>query len=292
VRKKKLPKLLSDIGQANVMTSQFVEQRAKVPCDQVGVPGVESPRLCELVCVVKVEKRVPEHLEHGRDTKGQLRICLQVEQQPCGDHVGVSPDQRRPGEFSAENPAACPVRELRQECGREYLSERGKLSESGWRGKVKEFACRRAIALKASERPCHRGYRIAEHLCQQRESPASVGQLTRISVVAVDRPGEVGGARLEHGLGVVAKRLGDFEKRLDHAGTAPAQGGARGCELEGRPGMQHEPQEPVGRRPDSSWIGFLPVRGRHDESWAGLAVAALHVAQPAGKPFIEESANR
>jgi hypothetical protein len=54
--------------------------------------------------------------------------------------------------------------------------------------------------------------------------------------------------------------------------------------------VQHKPQEPVGRRPDSSWIGFLPVRGWNDEGWPGLAVTALHVAQPAGEPFVEESA--
>ena len=56
--------------------------------------------------------------------------------------------------------------------------------------------------------------------------------------------------------------------------------------------MQHEPQQPVGRRPDRSWIGFQPLRGRYDEDWAGLTVTALHLAQPTAEPLIKEAPDR
>jgi hypothetical protein len=191
----------------------------------------------------------------------------------------------------AENPPARPVRELGQERGREYLPERGKLANSGWGSQAEEFTRRGAIALEAFERSPYRHHRIAEHLGQQRKRPAGAGQSTRISVVAADRAGEGGGAPVEYGVGVVAERLGDLDERVNHSGTASAQGRARGCEREGRTGVQHEPQEPVGRCPDGAWVGFLPVRGRHYKGRCGLAVAALYVAQPTGEPIIEETSN-
>ena len=82
-------------------------------------------------------------------------------------------------------------------------------------------------------------------------------------------PGEVSAvadARAGQGLGgVVAERLGDLDKRLDHAGAATAQGRADSRELEGRPGMQHEPEQPVGRRPDGPRVSFRTVCRRHDK---------------------------
>jgi len=85
VREEKLPELLPDERQADMMTGQFVEQRANVPSGQVGEPSAENTRLGEPVRVVEVEKCVPDHLEHRRDTERQLRVCLEVEQEPCRD---------------------------------------------------------------------------------------------------------------------------------------------------------------------------------------------------------------
>jgi hypothetical protein len=56
VREEKLPELLSDRGQADVMAGQFVEQHVNVPGGQVGVPSAENGRLGDPVRVVEIEK--------------------------------------------------------------------------------------------------------------------------------------------------------------------------------------------------------------------------------------------
>jgi hypothetical protein len=98
----------------------------------VAVPCAEDAHLGELVRVVEVEQRVPDHLEHGRDAEGRLRCRLEVEQQARGDHVGVGLHQGRTGELGTQNAPAWPRCELGQQRSSEYLAEPGELGESRW----------------------------------------------------------------------------------------------------------------------------------------------------------------
>jgi hypothetical protein len=79
-----------------------------------------------------------------------------------------------------------------------------------------------------------------------------------------------------------AERYSDLTQGRQHGNTLSnalaIQGSAFGRQVDRRPGMNKEPQQPVSRRPDRAWIGLTPRLGPNGERRGCLAVAALHVA--------------
>ncbi len=50
------------------MSGKLAEQGRKFPCGEVGIPGAEDAKRVKAVLVVKVEKRIADHLEEVGDT--------------------------------------------------------------------------------------------------------------------------------------------------------------------------------------------------------------------------------
>jgi hypothetical protein len=55
--------------------------------------------------------------------------------------------------------------------------------------------------------------------------------------------------------------------------------------------MKHEPQEPVGRGPDSPGVSHVARHARDREWWGGGTVAPLDIGQAAEEAPAEELAN-
>src|SRR5260370_36414222 len=82
VCEQQVTELLPDGLEDDLVPGQLAEKRTEAPGGQVGIPGAEDAQLRQLVLIIEVEQRVPDHLKQVLDGECQLRGGLQFQEQP------------------------------------------------------------------------------------------------------------------------------------------------------------------------------------------------------------------